>query len=283
MVDAPASPAAPLAPSLFVAPVAPIGWYFGRDDFLRLTLYNGASGVTAQLRGRVLPIGETTTRDLVRDLIPATDRSASTLLIAVGEGWLLDAEVVVTAGTPAFNQCFARLSVVRGIASSGYEIGELAAGAVTTTRRLAYPRSAVDPSIAGLGAIRSVAGTDPAANTEVSEVVPTGARWRLRSLDVALVTDANVANREVTLTIDDGTNIVAEVVTGVLQTATLTRRYSFTQHVQAKAAAAATIINAPAPDLILLAGWRIRTVTTAIQATDNYGAPRLCVEEWIEP
>jgi hypothetical protein len=68
MVDALLSPRhAAAMPSLFVAPVAPIGWYFGRDDFLRLTVYNGGAGVTAQLRGRVLPIGETTTRDVVRD------------------------------------------------------------------------------------------------------------------------------------------------------------------------------------------------------------------------
>jgi hypothetical protein len=216
--------------------------------------------------------------------VPATDRSASTLSDrAVGEGWLLDAEVVVTAGTPAFNQCYARLSIIRGQASVGYEIAELAAGYVTLSRRLAVPTTRLDGSIEGPGAIRSVAGTDPAAGVEISETVPTGARWRLRSLDAALVTDGTAANREPTLTIDDGANIVAEISAGATQAATLTRRYSFTQGVQHKAGAASTIVMAPAADLILLAGWRIRTVTTAIVAGDNWGAPRLCVEEWMEP
>ena len=35
-------------------------------------------------------------------------------------------------------------------------------------------------------------------------------------------------------------------------------------------------------DLILLAGHRIRTSTSSLQAGDDWGAPQLLVEEWLE-
>lgn len=283
MADNKPTAAPALVPLIFDGPRAPLGLYFSGEDLLRLSIYNSAAGLTVALRARFLPIGGTTARDVERTLTPATDRSLSSVTCELDEGWLLDAEVIVTAGTPILGQTYALLTMLRGRSASGFELGMLSAGCVSVGRRLAYPRDWITASVEGPGAIRSVAGTDPAANVEISEVVPTGARWRLRAIDAALVTDANVANREVTLTIDDGANVLAEVTTGVAQAASVTRRYSFAQGVQRVTAAASTIIGAPAPDLILLAGWRIRTVTTALQVTDNWGAPRLCVEEWIEP
>jgi hypothetical protein len=51
----------------------------------------------------------------------------------------------------------------------------------------------------------------------------------------------------------------------------------------ARALLAAAFI-APLPVGALLAGgWRIRTATANFQAADDFGAPYLCVEEWLAP
>lgn len=132
----------------------------------------------------------------------------------------------------------------------------------------------------GPGTIRSITGTDPAAGAEISETVPADARWRLMGVGLTLVTDATAANREVRLVIDDGTTIIAEIPAGVTQVASETRRYSFGAGFPRGAGAQSLNVIAPLPPVVLGAGYRVRTLTTNLQAGDNYGAPQLLVEEW---
>ncbi len=259
----------------------PSAFYLTGEDNLRLTAFNSAAGVELAVRTRLLTCeGEIVVG--AERLVPATDRSASSLWMNAGEGWLLGAEVHAGSGTPRVGQCFVVLEVVRGTDAAPLPLHALVQGYATATARLSYPGSPLRSSIDGPGVIRSIAGTDPAANTEISEAVPTNARWRLLGLDAALVTSAFVANREVVLTIDDGATVVAEVAAGVAQAASVTRRYSFARGVPRLAPAASTVISAPAPDIVLGAGFRIRTVTANLDAGDNFGAPQLLVEEWIE-
>jgi hypothetical protein len=125
-----------------------------------------------------------------------------------------------------------------------------------------------------------VTGTDPAANTEVSETVPANGRWRVLAMRVSLVTDATVANREVSLQFDDGTTAFFAAAANANQAASLTRQYSVGTAGERGAAATATDILIPAPsDVVLLAGHRVRTSTTNRQAGDNFGAPTLLVQE----
>lgn len=136
-----------------------------------------------------------------------------------------------------------------------------------------------------VGRLRVVTGTDPAANTECSDAVTAGKVWKLMAYSVTLATDANVANRNVALVIDDGTtaNVVAAFPSYPTNiTASLTKRLAWT--------AASTLgysvigqdqlANSLAPDLVLGPGMNIRTVTTNRQAGDNYGAPLLYVVEY---
>lgn len=132
---------------------------------------------------------------------------------------------------------------------------------------------------AGAG-LSVVTGTDPAANVEVSETVPANARWRLLALRVTLVTDATAANREVALQFDDGTTAYYTVSAGANQAASLTRQYSAAPAGLRGAAATGTDILIAAPSGVMLpAGHRIRTSTTNRQATDNFGAPLLLIQE----
>jgi len=135
----------------------------------------------------------------------------------------------------------------------------------------------------GRGAIRSIVGTDPAVQVEIVETVPVRARWLLRSLIFALITDANVANRQVQLIIDDGTNIFYEWRMHDNQEASETRAYNVARDGTAFHATEdnQNRLHQRLPDLYMSAGFRFRTSTTLLQAGDNFGPGIHEVEEWI--
>jgi hypothetical protein len=130
------------------------------------------------------------------------------------------------------------------------------------------------------GVFKLYSCADPAAGAEISCTVPAGKIWRVVSLRVALVTSSGVANRFPSITVDDGTTVFYQIISPTAHTASLTWTYNFSA-VPSAASAGNTVGLLPAPQGTLLgAGYRILSVTTAIQAGDNYGAPVVFVEEW---
>ena len=98
-----------------------------------------------------------------------------------------------------------------------------------------------------------------------------------------LVTDATVAIRQVTLIVDDGTNTIWQADGNATQIASLTRNYNFFPWSALPAAAGTEIFGFVPPNMLLQAGFRIRTSTALIAAGDNYAAPVILVEEWLVP
>lgn len=123
--------------------------------------------------------------------------------------------------------------------------------------------------------ITTVATSDPAANTEISYTVPAGQILFLQGASVQLVTDANVANRTVQLTIDDGTTVCQTFTSPSTQAASLTYTYSFTAGAANATVLSNSVVVGIGTNLLLPPGYRIKTVTTNRQATDNFGAMTL--------
>lgn len=274
--SSPVSAAQQLAPYL-----TPSAWLFAMADALRVTTFNGQAGVTVQLEGRFLTReGEILPFRFVHT--PNTDRSSKSDTFPMGDGWLLNLQVRTSAGTPRRGQCYVLVEVVRGLLTNQEPLGALLQDYVNTTSRLAWPGSPLVASAVPPGALRSITGTNPAANAEISETVPTNARWRLLALFATLVTDVNVANRDAALTIDDGAAVVARYSAGQNHAASLTTRY-----VWAAAGARFTIatdrtIVVPITDVWMPDAYRLKTVTTNLQVGDDWSAPQLWVEELIE-
>jgi hypothetical protein len=112
--------------------------------------------------------------------------------------------------------------------------------------------------------------------------VPVGARWKLRTFAFTLVASGAAANRVPVLTIDDGANILWETGSNINQTAGQTAKYRAGVGVPFFTYGALSY-HLPLPsDLWLGAGSRIRTVTAAIDAGDDYAAPIYHVEEFME-
>lgn len=175
--------------------------------------------------------------------------------------------------------CFVRITLQGG----GRQLALLAQGYVSDSENLSFPNGPIKGSLEGPGLMRSITGTDPAAGINVSETVPTGARWRLHTLHAVLVTDATVSNRTSFISISDGTNLVG--VHGALQAqaASNTFRYSLSPTLAKGDNSAGYITIGFPPFLLLPAGYIIATITANLQAGDNWGAPQMLVEEWIQP
>jgi hypothetical protein len=261
--------------------LAPHGTYVAGDEYLLVTSLNALASVTITVSGRVLT-REGKLTPFVDSHVANSDRTAATSRIGLGEGWLQEITAIAAGATPTLGQTFVRVDLVRGEGNGRTVHATLLQGEVTAAQRLAWPGSPLNTTLDSAGALRSLTGTNPAANVEISETVPTGARWRVQSLRAALVTDANAANREVAITFDDGTNVYAEAHAGANQAASLTRQYTAAVGGVRGAAATGTGILIAMPSLILPAGHRIRTSTTNRQAGDDWGAPQLLVEEWLE-
>lgn len=256
-------------------------FYCTGEEAIRISSFGSVAGVELALR----------TRFLRKDgwLIPTNDRhvpSANRTIVTsetpLSDGWLIGCELHAVVGSPRRGQVFVVVDLIRGVGAGATVLQTLAQGYVTDTSRLSYPSSPIDASVSGNGVLRSITGTNPAANTEVSETVPTNARWRLVGVDLTLVADANVANRDIALVFDDGANIFTRVAVVQAVTAGQTAILSFGRNVQRGVGSVNIVLNAPLPDLQLQGGFRFRTVTSNRQVGDDYSAPQYLVEEWIE-
>jgi hypothetical protein len=137
------------------------------------------------------------------------------------------------------------------------------------------------PNADGPGLIRSIAGTSPAAGAEISETVPTGVRWELMSFHAQLVTSGTVANRLPRITIDDGTNVYYRRSTTSNHAASATFFYVAAPGIPDTGTANNNIVGLSTPvGLRLTGGHRIKTITTAIDATDQWSGVRYVVREW---
>ena len=251
------------------------------DDQLYIRSRNSLAAVVLRIAGRVLtPDGEIVPFNF--EHTPATDRSALLSAFRLAEGFLLSAVVFPSTGAPTRGQTFVELGFLRGIGGAGDVVDVLAKDYVAEAEPLAFPGSPIRSSLEGPGAIRSITGTDPAAAANISETVPTDARWRLHSLLATFVADANVANRRVIFLVGDGSNVYQRSGAVAAQTANISARYNFGPFGMSVQSTAGDQIVASSQGLVLAAGHTLQTTVVNIQAGDNWGAPQLLVEEWLE-
>lgn len=159
----------------------------------------------------------------------------------------------------------------------------LSSAYVTDSKSITWPPGIFEGSTEGPGLVRLVTGTDPAAGAAVSEAVPANARWRLLSILITLATDATVLDRRFYLAIDDGATEFFRSYSAAVQAASLARSYNLFPQATREAAFIYNSIQMPiSSDLFMFQGWRLLGNAVNIQAGDDFAAPILVVEEWIE-
>ncbi len=201
---------------------------------------------------------------------PNSNRTSATSV--VGARVNRDGRVISAILEPAAlkrGQCFARLRVLN---ASGNQSDELCAGYVTGSKSVRLGE--FEDSTGGRGFIRTITGTNPAAGIEITETVPTNARWRILSVDT--INAIGAASINVTLTITDGTS--QKWRSAIIVTGTGTELIVWAQGVTLNEADLFSTV--PLFDGEIPEGFEI--VTAGISADDDYAAPQLLVEEWID-
>ena len=243
----------------------------GRKLDLFVESYSNATR-TIQIRGF------TEEAQILADHTTNSDRSLATSVIPITE---IPVSLTVRTATTGVSPgaCYVKVY----LRAESVVVALLIAGYIGDTEPLAWPNGVIRGSNEGRGLIRSITGTNPAAGAEISETVPTGAVWRFIGIQATLVTEAGVASRFPHIRFDDGTTVHSEQGTQNVQSASQTLDYSAItgswggQNIGSKQ-------TWPIGDGILMgAGHRVRTNTINILAGDNWGAPQLLVEEWIQP
>jgi hypothetical protein len=262
----------------------PSNLYIGKDDALFITTYSSVASLRVDVRGRhLLANGRMATVELSN--VPASNRTAVTNLYTLGEGFLLNLGIFLGSGSCKRGQCYVVVGLAQGQDASHLKHTIIAQGYVGTGVNQAWPGNRLEQPTEGNGVLRRVAGTNPPATNEIHEAVPTGARWRLLSLFVALTTNATVANRRPVFTLSDISSFAFYSASApIVQAASLTTYYDIVSGLAYDTAPDSTRVLIGIPAFLLLsAGCQIDSLTTNMQAGDDYIAPSMWVEEWIEP
>jgi hypothetical protein len=263
--------------------VEPGSFFVDGNYALRVNSWCSLAGVVLTVRSRFLSSETGVLVDSVDPHTPNSNRTIATVDIPLAAGFPLNVMVFASSGAPLNGQCFVQVLIVRGRGAAATPIAVVLQGYVTATKMLGWPGSPIVDSTAGQGFLRSVAGTTPGAGVDITETVPSGARWGPISFQALLVTSVTVASRTPILRVDDGVNIFGNVPVGVLIAASTTINNSWAQGVNRFTEIQANTEAAPMPtNIILLAASRIRTATVNLQAGDQWSQVQYLVQEWLE-
>ena len=256
--------------------------YLTVDDVVLLEYYQPVFSSSISLTMRVLtPAGEVMPVAYTYSGLGTTAGTTPGLRQVAGvEGYLLSATLTSTGQNRG--QCFVRLSVQRGLgAQDVVHPMILCQGYASQYEYVCWPNGQIQSPLDGRGLSRTFVGTAPAAGAEISITVPAGVHWILRSVAFTLTTSSGGTNRQEHLVLDDGANVFWAGVSAAPQGASATDYVSWAAGASPASDATPAIQGTLPPECRMRPGWRIRTVTTGIQAGDQYSAPIVLVEEFV--
>lgn len=260
----------------------PMGTYIGVDDALQIVAFSNASLNTVTVNVRVLAL-DGLVHPFQFQIQPSGARTAGYFRFQLMEGYLLSCTANWSGQPNASNWAFIQINLTRAPFGLNNQYDVLLSGYLAQNTPLAYPEAILMRATDGAGVVRSITGTVPGPGADISETVPTSARWRVISFRAQLTTSVAVANRDVSLTYDDGANIFMESPSNLVLAASLTNIYNYFDSATLLGTQFNSRTVAPIPSQgLLVTGNRIRTNTTGINAADQWSAPQYQVVEWLD-
>ena len=212
--------------------------------------------------------------------IAANGTTPTLFLLRNLEGFLLSASVAapgVFRGT-----LFVSLLVQRGVGSGDATLGQVfLQGYPDNFSTLGYPQQPPAAALDGRGAMQFQNPANPGAGAEFSITVPAGIHWILRSFSILFTASVAVASRIPTLIYDDGAgHIAAQAVAFQSIAASGVVQLTWAPGLVSVGIATAQQTGFPS-ELRMAPGTRLRTLTSAIQAADQYSSPVLYTEGFL--
>jgi hypothetical protein len=259
----------------------PAALYVTVDDSIEVTMATSVTGIEIDLGMRMqLANGEVI--PMVYPFFPPNTRAATVKLQNLPEGFILSATLSTPTAGVRKGQCFANVSLVRGTVSAPQDLYGLIAGYVVTGNDIAWPWPDADISVDGVGLVKDAQITGTAAGADFTTTVPAGARWTLQSIQAQLTASVAGGNRVPHLVITDGAG-------NSVYNAPANGNIIASQVAQISAGPGVASMNfdntylIPLPSgMQLLQGWIIKSLTTGIQAADQWANIWLNVMEWLE-
>jgi hypothetical protein len=254
--------------------------YITVDELIQVSITNPSQTVSINLTMRMLlPSGKVIPEYYQFPNLVASGTATSRLIPGV-EGYLLSA--TVDAPSISRGAAYVVVSVKRGRGSGDATAGDLICeGYPGGLYLLNYPFSAPEPPNAGPGLARSVTVANPAAGADWSVTVPAGASFAVNSVSATLVTSAGGSARVATLVITDaGGNVVFNGPATASQNASSTENYTWSNAPSTPPAGATSTVGPLPAGLRLGPGWTLKTVTSGIQAGDQWSAIVLSVQQY---
>jgi hypothetical protein len=129
---------------------------------------------------------------------------------------------------------------------------------------------------------RVVQVANPAAGVDISVTVPATSQWEVISLQATLTTGAAIGNRVPHIVISDALGHAVYNVPAVNnQAAASVKTYSAGAAIAPSDFDNSAVLVLPY-GLVLLQGWVLSTLTTALQAADQWILGNILVEEWLD-
>lgn len=256
-------------------------FYVQSDDRLACVVHASVASLVVRFSGYFLSAnGEV--RQYAIDVSPTSDRAATSQTQIFGEGFLLSCITSLVSGNANRGQCYVRARIQRNTGAPVLPIVRLLAGYLTDDYSPSFPFGKIESPLEGPGMLRSITGTNPAAGVEILETVPTGAVWQLHAFVATLVTDGTIATRRPRFFIDDGTNTVYLAAWPGSVALSTTYQLVIAETGLSSGNVVAEELQTLWLNVRIPAGYRLQTIVQALQAGDNWGAPQLYVEEWLE-
>lgn len=253
--------------------------YVGVNDRLYVRSNSLASSPNIELGGRVLtPDGEV--RDFFFSFASGTQTN-TTKAFSLPEGYLLSVAVAGSSAVTQPNQIWVECGLFRGLTSALQIQQVLFQGYLSSHTAIGWPGNTPENRLGVPGRPTSAASSNPAAGAEAIVTVGTAVASRFKSFRVALVTSAVAANRQVALEIlDSSGNVLYVSEYHAAHTASTTVTYNWSVGGAFASAAVNGECHGYFPDVVLLGGQKIQTVTANIDAGDDYGAISVQYETW---
>lgn len=214
--------------------------------------------------------------DSAGNLALTTERGAEYLMTSI--------TAHLNAGSPGLGQCFVRAGVMRGGENIVFSTATLISGYLPVGGALFWPGGNYKHPGEGIGTVIELDIANPAAGANFSFAVPSFHTIRPLGLTFILTTDANAANRVISIAMTNGAaDTVLTKTASSLQTASLVHNYSLSIATQPPSLPTSLIQEISMPEIKLNEGWTIDTTTDSIQAGDQYSAIKLAFEEWLMP
>lgn len=258
--------------------------YVERNDILVVEALSQDTAETVNVFIRLLR-ADGTLVEIQDNVITASGLTATNFKrITLAEGYLLSLAFVCTNATQR-GQCFVKAFINRGNFNvfAPNAARDLVSNYVTKAAPIGWPEGVLQYSTDGPGRLYRVQPGAPAAGADWTQVVPLNVRWRVKSIFVQLVTNANVANRQVVIQFrTSGTQVYWEGSANINIPATTTADVTCSPNLPYNSLIT-TIIQIPLPENAVIGNNdNIHSNTINLQAGDQWGNPFIEVEEWID-